>query len=316
MRIFGMRLFLGFTYLVSVFAVFAIDAPNAHAFGKREKAERLVADAAKTLNYFANESSLTGLWDTADDAKAIIIVPDSYRAGFIVGGSGGRAVMVARNDDGSWSGPTFIALGSISFGFQAGGEISELVLLAMTNRGKEKLLSSSVKLGGDVSIAAGPVGVGAKAKTTDILAFSRSRGLYGGISLEGSVLKTRKNWNKAYYGKNVSAVDIVYRGIEDRPASLPLRRAAFALANKSQSLREGALQSQSGARTNVRTNAGINVETGVPVQGTASGQGRQPAPLRREGSISPPAQRYDDDAVYGAPIGSPARTRRSGGGGN
>jgi len=153
----------------------------AQAYGKKEKAERLVQAATSTLTYFVDESSYSGLWDTADTAKAIVVVPNSYRGGFVFGGAAGNAVMIAKNDDGSWSGPTFLTIGSFSFGLQAGGEVSELVLLVMTNRGKEALLSTSVKLGADITVAAGPVGAGAKAKTADILAFSRSRGLYGGM---------------------------------------------------------------------------------------------------------------------------------------
>ena len=199
---------------------------------RKEKSERLVSRAADSLRFFVEESDFTGLWKTAENAHAMIIVPRSARAGFIFGGSAGDAVMVARNADGSWSGPTFLTLGSFSFGLQAGGEVSELVLLAMTNRGKERILSSNAKLGGDISIAAGPVGIGAKAKTADILAFSRSRGLYGGLSLEGSILKIRHKLNHAYYGAAVTPVDIVYKGVQDNPSSLPLRDMALNLANR------------------------------------------------------------------------------------
>ncbi len=209
-------------------------SPFADAADRKLKSERLVRQSTQTLRYFVDESSFTGLWKTAEQAQAIIVVPNSTRAGFIFGGSAGDAVMIARNADGSWSGPTFLTLGSISFGLQVGGEVSELVLLAMTNRGKERILSSNVKLGGDLSIAAGPVGVGAKAKTADILAFSRSRGLYGGLSLEGSLLKIRHKLNHAYYGSAVTPVDIVFKGVEDRQTSLPLRDAAQSLAARHQ----------------------------------------------------------------------------------
>ena len=171
----------------AVFSATALTAP-AEARSKGEKAERLVVKAAETVSYFAQDSAYEPMWDLADNAKAMVVIPRSLRGGFMFGASGGNAVMVARNEDGGWSEPTFFTIGSISFGFQAGGEASEIILLVMTQRGVEQLLSTSVKLGGDLSLAAGPVGGGAKAQTADILAFARSRGLYGGVSLEGAVL--------------------------------------------------------------------------------------------------------------------------------
>ena len=227
MRRYPVQIFMA---LLAVLCFFA--APNVEARDKRSKAEGLVRKSTDTLDYFTNSSGYAGLWDTADDAKAMVVIPQSYRGGFLFGGSGGNALLIVRNEDGSWSGPTFLTIGTFSFGLQAGGEVSELVLLVMTNRGKERLLSTSVKLGADITVAAGPVGAGAKAKTADVLAFSRSRGLYGGVSLEGTVLKTRRSWNAAYYGREVSTVDVVFRGVQDNPASRPLREAAYRLANR------------------------------------------------------------------------------------
>lgn len=228
-----MRVMIGLMVMIlAAFSSAGIQV-EAQAQDRKQKAEALVGRATESLQYFASRSTYRGLWQTADDAKAMVIIPKSYRAGFLFGGSGGTAVVIARNNDGSWSGPTFMSVGSFSFGLQAGGEVSEIVLLAMTERGKEGLLSSSVKLGGDMTIAAGPVGLGAKAKTADILAFSRSRGLYGGLSLEGSILDTKKRWNRAYYGADVTAVDVVYKGVRDNPVSLPLRQAAYDLSTRS-----------------------------------------------------------------------------------
>ncbi|NWG71257.1 MAG: lipid-binding SYLF domain-containing protein, partial [Parvularculaceae bacterium] len=203
----------------------AAGAP-AEAKSKREKAENLVAKAAETTQYFTTDSAFEPLWDLADDAKAMIVIPRQIRGGFIFGGAGGNALMVARNDDGSWSQPTFFTVGAFSFGFQAGAEASEIILLVMTQRGMEHLLSTTVKLGGDISIAAGPIGAGAKAQTTDVLAFARSRGLYGGVSLEGAVLKTRGDWNSAYYNADVSPADIIYKQKAYNPQSASLQNAA------------------------------------------------------------------------------------------
>lgn len=271
-------------------------ASPAEAQGKKRKAERLVRHATETLRYFHEEDDFVGLWDIVDDAKALIIVPDSFRGGFLFGGSGGNAVMVARNKDGSWSGPTFMAIGSLSFGLQAGGEISELVLVAMTNRGKERLLSSTVKLGADISIAAGPVGGGAKAKTADILAFSRSRGLYGGVSLEGSVLKVRNKWNRAYYDDDtITPTDIVFRGVRDNATSLPLREMAFALTQRD----DDADSRIAIGQTNVAPNSiAANEEVFYPGAPNA-------APTTR---VEETPIYYEDDQVYqdgssGAPLG-------------
>ena len=210
----------------------SLAATPAAAKSKREKAEKLVNKAADTVAYFANDSAFEPLWNTADSAHAMVIIPRSLRGGFIFGASGGNAVMLARNDDGSWSEPTFFTIGSFSFGFQAGGEASEIVLLVMTKRGMEQLLSSSVKLGADLTLAAGPIGAGAKAQTVDVLAFSRSRGLYGGVSIEGAILKARHSWNREYFGADVSPADIIYREIAARPQSAVLQNAVWALAHR------------------------------------------------------------------------------------
>lgn len=254
--------------IAAVFAFAALATP-AVAKSKAEKAEKLVVKAAETVSYFAQDSAYEPMWDLADSAKAMVVIPRSLRGGFVFGASGGNAVMVARNEDKSWSEPTFLTIGSLSFGFQAGGEASEIILLVMTQRGVEQLLSTSVKLGGDLSLAAGPIGGGAKAQTADILAFSRSRGLYGGISLEGAVLKTRKSWNQGYYGANVSPVDIIYREKVAQPQSAVLQNAVWALANRDKPVLMAPVQP-----------AAIDPVTGLPLQ-------EEPV--------------YEDDAVYGTP---------------
>lgn len=242
----------------------------AYAKTKREKAENLVAKAADTASYFATDSAYEALWELADDAKAMVIIPRSLRGGFMLGAAGGNAVMVVRNDDGSWSEPTFFTIGSLSFGFQAGLEASETVLLVMTQRGMEHLLSTTVKLGADLSLAAGPIGGGAKAQTVDVLAFSRSRGLYGGISLEGAVIKTRGDWNQAYFGADVTPADVIYREKVASPQSSILQNSVWALAHRDEPVYMAPLQPKT------------DPATGKPVE---------EEPLK-----------YEDDAVYGKPL--------------
>ena len=259
------------------------------AADKRDTAVDLVDRAAETLAYFSADSAFEPMWGLAENAKAIVVVPRSIRAGFIFGGSGGNAVMVARNKDNTWSQPAFYTIGSASFGFQAGAEFSEIVLLVMTQRGMERLLSTSFKLGADASIAAGPIGAGAKAQTTDILAFSRSRGLYGGLSLEGAVVKTRQNLNRAYYNADVRGGDIVFRGDVYNPASASLQTAAWRLANRD-------------------TPALLAPATPPTAADPYAPQALPPAqPQPRSNTYGqpalPPAPTYEDDAVWGAPIG-------------
>lgn len=260
---------------VATFLAFA--ATPAAAGDKREEAIELVEEAAETIAYFAQDSAFEPMWSLADDAKAIVVIPNQWRAGFVFGGSGGDAVMIARNKDGAWSQPTFYVVGAGSFGFQAGVEKSEIVLLVMTQRGMEHLLSTTVKLGADVSLAAGPIGAGAKAQTTDILAFSRSRGLYGGLTLEGAVLKTRRNFNKAYYAADVSPAEIIYQGDVYNPASAALQNSVWRLANK---------------------DAPASL---APAVAPASQPSDPYAPTNDP--TQPRNDDYEDDAVWGAPIG-------------
>ncbi len=123
-------------------------------------------------------------------------------------------------------GPAFFTLGGASFGLQAGGEASEVVLLIMTDRGVKAFMSSNFKLGADAGIAVGPVGGGVAAETAnlsaDILSFSRSKGLFGGVSLEGAVVKVRSGLNEAYYGKKLSPSQILIGGRASNPHSARL----------------------------------------------------------------------------------------------
>src|SRR4030095_656937 len=128
-----------------------------------------------------------------------MIAPQIVKAGFIFGGSGGRAVLVAR-DGRTWVGPAFYDLGTASVGFQAGVDVSEAIIVVMTEKGLNSLLSNSFKVGADASIAAGPVGASAASTVTaDLIAFTRSKGVYGGLNLDGTVISPNGAWNDAYY---------------------------------------------------------------------------------------------------------------------
>ena len=221
-----------FTTFLAVSMVVYLAVP-AFAHDSRERARhsresiQAVEKARFTLDSFMNDSNMGAFRDLLKDAKGVLIVPQMLKGAFVVGASGGNGVLLVRDEKtGRWTGPAFYTLGGGSFGLQIGGEASEVILLAMTDRGINSLLANSFKLGADAGLAAGPVGVGVSAATAnlsaDILSFSRSKGLYGGISLEGAVVAVRGDWNDAYYGKNVSPADILVRRDVTNPHSAAL----------------------------------------------------------------------------------------------
>ncbi len=160
-------------------------------------------------------------------AECVIILPSVKKFAMGFGGSYGRGVMSCRsgaNFTGPWSAPAMMALEGGSFGFQIGGQATDFVLLVVNPRGARSILSSKVKLGGDMSIAAGPVGRSAAASTditmqAEILSYSRTRGLFAGISLGGSTLRPDEDGNARLYGKGVNAKDIVINSKVRPPAS-------------------------------------------------------------------------------------------------
>jgi lipid-binding SYLF domain-containing protein len=165
--------------------------------------------------------------DLLDKARCVIIYPSVVKAAFIVGGSYGRGVMVCRTHadyTGPWGAPTMMALEGGSVGFQIGGQATDFVILVMNNRGADSVLHSKVKLGGDASIAAGPKGRNASAETdvtmrAEMLSYSRARGVFAGISLEGSTVRADNDANKRVYGKTVAAEDIISESKLHAPAS-------------------------------------------------------------------------------------------------
>ena len=164
--------------------------------------------------------------DLIDKAQCIIVFPSVLKAAFIVGGSYGRGVMTCRTGQsfsGPWSAPTMMALEGGSFGFQIGGEDTDFVLLVMNGRGAHAILHSKVKLGGDASVAAGPVGRSASAESdvtlrAEVLSYSRARGAFAGVSLEGSTVRPDGDANERVYGRKIDAQDIVFHGAVPVPA--------------------------------------------------------------------------------------------------
>jgi len=165
-----------------------------------------------------------------DKAACVIVLPSVKKFAMGFGGSYGRGVMTCRsgeNFNGRWSAPTMMALEGGSFGLQLGGQSTDFVLLVMNGRGAESILSSKVKIGGDIAAAAGPIGRNAAASTdiamkAEILSYSRSRGLFAGISLAGSSLRPDNDGNERLYGKGVGSKDIVIHSKIAPPASAKL----------------------------------------------------------------------------------------------
>ena len=196
--------------------------PAAHA---QTEQQNLVNRAQATLDNFLRDPQMTWLQKHLPQAKGLLIAPEVVKAGFIFGGSGGRAVLLARDpQSGKWRGPVFYTMATASVGFQAGVEVSEALIMVMTDKGLNSLMSSSFKVGGDASVAAGPVGAGAKSTiTADLVTFTRAKGLYGGVNLDGTVVYSNSRWNDVYYGgSNVLPPDIVIRKSVRSPKSAAL----------------------------------------------------------------------------------------------
>ena len=218
---------LGFMMCIIMAAVFFLSSAPATA-QEDLKPQILVDQARVTLNNFVKQADMEWLKSHLKDSKGVFIVPQLLKAGFIFGGSGGKGVVLIRDaKTGQWSQPAFYSLGSVSFGLQIGAESSEVIIQIRTQRGLESLYGTSFKLGGDTSVALGPVGAGAAGKgvTADLVSFSRAQGAYAGLSLDGSVVKVNDDFNKDYYGKAVRPTDILVKKDVSNAGSAKLREA-------------------------------------------------------------------------------------------
>jgi len=235
----GVWLFLFTIFLSGALTLFqAVPASG----NDRQEATQVVEKACMTFSNFMNDDHMGTFRDLLKNAKAVVIAPEFLKGAFVVGASGGNAVAMARDEKtGRWSEPAFYTIGGVSIGFQIGGQSSEVILLAMTQRGVTSLMGNSFKLGADAGVAAGPVGIGAQAATAnlsaDILSFSRSKGLYGGISLDGAVVAVREALNEAYYGKKASPTDILVRhGVKNPQTACLLQGLKRSAKSKTTSL--------------------------------------------------------------------------------
>jgi lipid-binding SYLF domain-containing protein len=169
-------------------------------------------------------------------ARAAMICPRVFRAGFIFGGQGGDCVLVARDGGGSWSSPAFYTMGGGSIGFQAGVQDAQVLMLIMNDKALQAILEHHFKLGADAGVALGTLGRGISGSTTtavgaDIVTIARARGLFAGISLDGNYLDPRAEWNRAYFGRDATAQQIVVEMAAHNPGSDPLRAALMRLSD-------------------------------------------------------------------------------------
>lgn len=190
--------------------------------------QTLVDRATLTVQEMMTQAVSDGPRDLLRHAKGVLVCPRIFKAGFFFGGEGGNCVLLARAGNGTWSYPAFYTIGSASFGFQFGIEDNQLFLLIMTDRGLGAVLDSQIKLGANAGIAVATLGAGIQGSTTtavgaDIVAFAASRGLFGGIALEGSVMSADTAWNQSYYGQAFASRQLVMQMQGSNPGADPLR---------------------------------------------------------------------------------------------
>jgi lipid-binding SYLF domain-containing protein len=190
----------------------------AFADNLKEDAEIIVNKARLVIEEVRNASDSGAAYDLIRQSAGVAIIPEMFKGGFVVGGSYGKGVVVARKD-GKWSGPSFVYIGAGSIGFQIGVQLTDLILVVIGQNTMDSFLRSSFKLGADAAVAAGLVGAQATAATDlflkgGIYSYSRTKGLFAGISLEGAGLGTEFDLNRAYYQTTSNPKDILYGHLE------------------------------------------------------------------------------------------------------
>lgn len=193
--------------------------------------QRLIDRVRIMIEEFQGDPNFANVPIYVQNAYALLIVPDMLQGGLIIGAEHGLGVLVARDPvSGAWGDPAFYEIWGGSLGLQIGGRSSDVIFTLMNPQAVDKLLTTSFKLGADASMAVGRIGAGVGAGTTirfgeDIYVFSRSRGLYGGLALDGSVVNELTDWNRAYYGQGASARQILRGELPPRPGAAALREA-------------------------------------------------------------------------------------------
>ena len=196
-------------------------------FAEDNDAIERIGEAQKTFEEIMQTSEKGIPRDLLSKAHCIVIVPSVKRAGFIVGGQYGKGVALCRQQGGGWTGPSTIRMEGGSFGLQIGGGETDIVMMVMNESGANKLMKSEFTIGGEGAVMAGPVGRAASAETdaylrAEILSYSRSRGLFAGIALKGSTLRSDDSDNKKIYGKDTKHEDILRARVPAPSVAQPL----------------------------------------------------------------------------------------------
>ncbi len=218
------------TGLIGLAALGAALALPIRPAGAASEPQQLVEKARLTAERLLTHSEFPTLRGWMRKAKGVLIIPSLLKAGFVVGGEGGSGVLLSRDRKTGWSDPAFYTLGAGSIGLQIGVQDSQVLFVIMTDKGLEAMIDKQVKLGADASIAVGPKGAGVEAATTagfgaDIYSFSMTRGVFGGVSFEGSVAIEREDWNRSYYGAGATPRAIVLERKFTNPNATSLRKA-------------------------------------------------------------------------------------------
>jgi lipid-binding SYLF domain-containing protein len=214
----------GSSPLRSAWPLLVLACAAADATAQAAQPQQLVDRAAATLRTFLRDPDMAWLRANIATARGVLVAPEFIKAGFIIGGSGGRAVLLVREPSrNEWRGPAFYTLATGSVALQAGVASSETVTLVMSDKGVDALLASSLKLGSEASVAVGPVGAGVPSTpASDFVSFARSKGAPTAVSLAGTVITANNEWNTAYYGRAVLAPDVLVRGGAVNPNAAPL----------------------------------------------------------------------------------------------
>ncbi len=195
---------------------------------QESEAQRLVDRATLTVEDIMSSPNSADVGQTLRNARAVMICPEVFKAGFIIGGSGGGCVLVGRAAQGSWSAPAFYSIGSGSLGLQAGIQDASVLMMIMNDKALNAVINSQFKIGADASIAIATVGAGIGGSTTaamraDIVTFAQERGLFAGVSLDGALLSSDFSADQVYYGANSDARQIVVGMQANNPGANPLR---------------------------------------------------------------------------------------------
>jgi lipid-binding SYLF domain-containing protein len=207
--------------LVSAFLIGSLSAHSGSAFAGEEENSR-ANNAVRVLREIMMAPDKRLPSDLMQNAYAIAVIPDVIKAGFVIGGRHGVGLVAVKAPDGTWSNPSFVSMTGGSIGFQAGVSSTDVILVFRTQRGVDSIVHGKFTLGADASVAAGPVGRNAQAATdaqlkAEIYSYSRSRGLFAGVALDGSVLAIDNDANQAVYGEGVTPRRIFDNGVTNVP---------------------------------------------------------------------------------------------------